>query len=134
MNFFATIPVSDLERSKAFFSALGWRFNPQMSDQNGACFVLEEGLHLMIASRSFFKDIGDGSKEVGDPATTSLVTFAFDFPTREEVDSFAEKAEVAGAKIHPTDDYGFMYQRPFEDPDGNQFAPFWMNPDGPPTE
>jgi len=133
MNFFATFPVSDLERSKTFFAALGWRLNEQMTDQNGACFVLDEGLHLMIASRDFFGSLTDGRKQVGDPATTSMVTFAFDFSTREDVDAFVENAEAAGAKILPTDDYGFMYQRPFEDPDGNQFAPFWVDPEAPPT-
>ena len=134
MNFFATIPVSDLERSKAFFASLGWRLNEQMTDQNGACFVLEDGLHLMIARRDFFESLTDGRKQVGDPAKTSMVTFAFDFPSRDDVDAFADKAEAAGANILPTDDYGFMYQRPFEDPDGNQFAPFWVDPDAPPAE
>ncbi|MFN8152346.1 MAG: VOC family protein [Solirubrobacterales bacterium] len=129
MNFFATIPVSDLERSRAFYTALGWRINDDMSDQNGACVVITEGVHLMIARRDFFESLGDGSKETGDPATTSLVAFAFDFPTPEELDAFLAKAQAAGGKIHDTDDYGFMVQRPFEDPDGNQFAPFWVNPD-----
>ncbi len=134
MNFFATIPVSDLQRSRAFYAALGWTINEQMSDQNGACVVIDEGVHLMIAERDFFASLGDGTKATGDPATTSMVAFAFDFPNREDVDAFLARAEEAGGKIHATDDYGFMYQRPFEDPDGNQFAPFWMNPDSPPTE
>ena len=134
MNFFATIPVADLERSKAFFSSLGWGLNEQMTDQNGACFVLQEGLHLMAARRDFFGSLTDGRKEVGDPETTSMVTFAFDFPSREDVDAFADRVEAAGGNILPTDDYGFMYQRPFEDPDGNQFAPFWVDPEAPPPE
>jgi predicted lactoylglutathione lyase len=134
MNFFATFPVSDLDRSRAFYTALGWTINEEMSDQNGFCIVVGEGVHLMAARRDFFGSLGDGTKETGDPATTSMVTFAFDFPTRDDVDAFLGKAESAGGKIHDTDDYGFMYQRPFEDPDGNQFAPFWMNPEEPPTE
>ena len=136
MNFFANIPVSDLARSTAFFSALGWATDERFSgdgDSNAACFVLADGVHLMASTRDFFASLGDGSKQVGDAATTSLVAFAFDFPSREDVDAFVDKAQAAGAKIGATDDYGFMYQRDFEDPDGNQFAPFWMDPDGPPT-
>src|SRR5690242_8976769 len=111
MNFFATIPVSDLERSKAFYTALGWNLNEQMTDQNGACIVLEEGLHLMVARRDFFESLTDGRKQVGDPETTSMVAFAFDFATREDLDAFIESAEAAGGKILPAEDYGFMYQR-----------------------
>jgi predicted lactoylglutathione lyase len=134
MNFFANFPVSDLERSKTFFTALGWSVNEKVTDDNAACFVLADGLYLMALRREFYTSLGDGSKQVGDPATTSLVTFAFDFPSRADVDAFVAKAGAAGAKLGSTDDYGFMYQRQFEDPDGNQFAPFWMDPDGLPTE
>jgi len=51
----------------------------------------------------------------------------------EDVDAFVAKAEAAGAKLNGTDDYGFMYQGQFDDPDGNHFAPFWTDPDGPPA-
>jgi predicted lactoylglutathione lyase len=131
VNFFANFPVADLDRSKAFFTALGWSLNEAVSDDNAACFTLGDGVSLMALRRDFYASLGDGSKEVGDPATTSLVTFAFDFPTRADVVAFVEKAEAAGAKLGGTDDYGFMYQRQFDDPDGNHFAPFWMDPDGP---
>ncbi len=133
MNFFANFPVADLDRSKAFFSALGWTINEKATDDNAACFIVGDQVYLMALRRDFYLSLGDGSKQVGDPATTSLVTFAFDFPTREEVDAFVTRAEAAGAKLGSTDDYGFMYQRQFEDPDGNQFAPFWMAPDSLPT-
>ena len=133
MNFFANFPVSDLDRSKAFFTALGWSINEQVTDDNAACFALDDDKYLMALRRDYYASLGDGSKEVGDPATTSLVTFAFDFPTRAEVDAFVAKAEAAGAKLGSTDDYGFMYQRQFDDPDGNHFAPFWMDPEGRPS-
>jgi predicted lactoylglutathione lyase len=133
VNFFANFPVADLERSKAFFTALGWSINEAVTDDNAACFVLDDDLYLMALRRDYYASLGDGSKQVGDPATTSLVTFAFDFPTRADVDAFVAKAEAAGARLGGTDDYGFMYQRQFDDPDGNHFAPFWMDPDGPPA-
>lgn len=133
MNFFASFPVADLDRSKAFFAALGWNLNEAVTDDNAACFALDDDVFLMALRRDYYASLGDGSKQVGDPATTSLVTFAFDFASREDVDSFIAKAEAAGAKLGSTNDYGFMYQRQFEDPDGNHFAPFWMDPDGAPA-
>jgi predicted lactoylglutathione lyase len=134
MNFFANIPVADLDRSRAFFTALGWATDERFGDVNAACFVLDDGVHLMLTTRDFFAGLGDGSKQVGDPAATTLVAFAFDFPSRDDVDAFIERARGAGAKIGATDDYGFMYQRDFQDPDGHQFAPFWMDPAGPPAK
>ncbi len=80
MNFFANFPVADLERSKTFFTALGWSINEAITDDNAACFVLDDDLYLMALRRDYYASLGDGSKEVGDPATTSLVTFAFDLP------------------------------------------------------
>jgi uncharacterized protein len=134
MNFFASFPVTDVERSKAFYTALGWTINERMTDQNAVCAMLSDGVYLMASRRDFFESLGDGTKQVGDPAMISMVAFAFDFPSRDEVDAFVAKAEAAGATIGSTDDYGFMYQRDFEDPDGNQFAPFWMDPEGPPAQ
>jgi predicted lactoylglutathione lyase len=133
MNFFANFPVTDVDRTKAFFIALGWTINEKMTDQNAVCAMLADGVYLMASRRDFFESLGDGSKQVGDPATTSMVAFAFDFSSREEVDAFVAKAAAAGATIGSTDDYGFMYQVDFQDPDGNQFAPFWMAPEGPPA-
>jgi predicted lactoylglutathione lyase len=133
MHFYANFPVSDVERSKAFFTALGWKLNEQATDDNVACFVLDDDKYLMALRRDYYASLGDGTKEVGDPSTTSLVTFAFDFPSREAVDEFVDRAEAAGATVGPRDDYGFMYQRQFDDPDGNHFAPFWMDPEGPPS-
>jgi predicted lactoylglutathione lyase len=133
MRFFANVPVADVERSKAFYTALGWSLFEPASDDNVVCFSLDDGTYLMALRRDYYESLGDGSKEVGDPAKTSLVTFAFDFPSREEVDAFVDRAAAAGAIVGPRDDYGFMYQRQFDDPDGNHFAPFWMDPEGPPS-
>jgi uncharacterized protein len=133
MPFYANFPVADLERTKAFFTALGWRLNEQVTDDNAACFAIDDHTYLMALRRDYYASLGDGSKEVGDPATTSMVTFAFDLPSRADVDAFVAKAEAAGAKLGPRDDYGFMYQWQFDDPDGNHFAPFWMDPEGPPS-
>lgn len=71
---------------------------------------------------------------MGDPATTSLVAFAFDLPSRADVDASVGKAEAAGAEIGATDDQGFMHQRDVHDPDGDQFTPLWIDLDGPPTK
>ena len=83
-----TSPCRIIARSASFFTALGWRTDERYGDDNAACFVLADGVHLMVSSRAFFASLGDGSKQVGDPPTTTLVAFAFHFPSRDEVDAF----------------------------------------------
>ena len=137
MGFFVNIPVADVERSKAFYTALGWSINENFSDENAACVVMGDEDYLMVLRRDFYASFLDG-KEVGDPATTSLALISFSFDSRDDVDAFAARAEAAGATMGKVIDLGFMYQRQFDDPDGNHFEPFWMDPvaaeSGPPAQ
>ena len=137
MPFFVNLPVADVERSKTFYSALGWTINENFTDENAACVVLGNDNFLMAVGRDYYATFLDGRKEVGDPATSSLALLAFDLPTKEDVDAFIDRAEAAGAAVGKTVDLGFMYQRQFDDPDGNHFEPFWMDPvaaeSGPPA-
>lgn len=129
MNIFVNLPTNDVERAKAFFTALGWTINPLFTDENAACVVMEEDKYLMVLRRDFYQGFLEGTgKQVGDAATTSLALISFDLPSREDVDAFVERAEQAGARIGKTAELGFMYQRQFDDLDGNHFEPFYMDP------
>jgi len=128
------VPVSDVERSKRFFSAIGWSPDERFSSEHGAAFVIDDGQYLMVADREFFAGMIRSAKTLGDPAQVALAAIAFDLPSREAVDELVARAEAAGATLDPADDYGFMYQRGFDDPDGNHFEPFWADPAGPATD
>ena len=39
---FVNLPTSDLDRSKAFYEALGCEINPLFTDENAACVVWSE--------------------------------------------------------------------------------------------
>ena len=63
------LPVSDLERSKAFYSALGFTINPRFTDHNAACIVVEEDHSaLMLLMRDYFQTFTE--RPIADPATT----------------------------------------------------------------
>ena len=126
-NIFVNLPTADVGRATSFFTALGWTINPLFTDENAVCVVIDEDKYLMVLRRDFYAGFLDG-KELGDPATTSLALLAFSLDSREAVDAVIDRAEAAGAKIGRTQDFGFMYQRQFDDPDGNHFEPFWMDP------
>ncbi len=128
-NIFVNIPTSDLDRAKAFYSGLGWQINPAFTDENAACVLIDEDKFLMVLARSFYSTFLEGTgKAVGDLATTSLALISFDLPSREAVDELVERVIALGGTAGAAQDLGFMYQRPFEDPDGNRFEPFWMDP------
>ena len=126
-NIFVSYPAADLERSKAFYTALGATINPLFTDENGACLVWDENIYTMVLKREFFATFTD--KQVADPATTAQVQIAFTRDSRQEVDTVIEAGLAAGgSEPRPAQDYGFMYSRDLEDPDGNNLSFLYMEP------
>jgi len=126
-NVFINLPTTDLERCKAFFEALGWSINPLFTDENAACVVVDENVYLMMLKPDFFAQFTD--KPIADPGKSCQVEVALDFKSREAVDAITAKALAAGGREPKApQDLGFMYGRDFEDPDGNLFSAFWMDP------
>jgi uncharacterized protein len=126
-DIFVNLSTSDLDRAKAFFTCLGWQINPMFTDENAACVIIDEHLYLMVLTREFFATFTD--KPIGDPRTSVQFEVAISRDSRAEVDAILERAVAAGGTEHrEAQDYGFMYARDFEDPDGNLFSALWMDP------
>jgi uncharacterized protein len=125
---FVNLPVTDLERAKNFYTALGFTINPLFTDHNAACVVVEEGHSaFMILTREFFQTFTD--RPIGDPAVNPSVSTAIFLDSREAVDkAVADGAAAGGSEERPASDYGFMYQRQLADPDGNIIEFGWMDP------
>ena len=126
-NIFVSYPAADLERSKAFYTALGATINPLFTDDNAVCLVWDENITTMVLEREFFATFTD--KQVADPATTAQFQIAFSRDSREDVDAVIEAGLAAGgSEPRPAQDYGFMYSRDLEDPDGNNLSFLYMEP------
>jgi predicted lactoylglutathione lyase len=125
---FINLPVTDLDRAKAFYTATGFTINPAMSDHNGACFVVEEGhSYVMTLTREYFQTFSE--LPIGDPAVNPSVSTAIFLDSRDAVDSTVAAGLAAGGREpHPAADYGFMYQRQLNDPDGNILEFGWFDP------
>ena len=108
---FVNLPVTDLERAKAFYTAIGCTLNPQFTDHNAACFVVEEDhSYFMLLTREYFQTFTD--LPLGNPAVSPAVSTAIFLESREAVDSTASAGLAAGGtEPRPASDYGFMYQR-----------------------
>jgi predicted lactoylglutathione lyase len=126
-SIFVNIPTSDLERSKAFYTALGADLNPKFTDDNAACVVWDEKVYFMVLTKEYFATFTD--KEVVDPKTHAQALIALNRESREDVDRILEAGLAAGGtEPGEAKDYGFMYSRDLEDPDGNGIEFFWMDP------
>jgi len=125
---FVNLPVTDLERAKSFYTALGCTVNPAFTDHNAACMVVEaDRSAFMILTREFFQTFTD--LPLGDPASAPSVATALMLDSRDEVDTtVAAGLGAGGTEARPATDYGFMYQRQLTDPDGNILEFGWMDP------
>ncbi len=124
---FVNLPVSDLERAKAFYSAIGFEINPQFTDEKAACVVISDTIYAMIVTKPFFSTFT--SKEIADTSATVAAINALSSNSRDEVDALADKAlAVGGTQTNEPQDLGFMYSRSFQDPDGNMWESLWMDP------
>jgi len=122
------LAVRDLEKSRAFFSALGFTFNPQWSSDSTLFMNIVDGsIHAMLMTEPFFRSLID--KPVVQAREANEVIVCLCCESREEVDSLIARATAAGARIpHPPEDHGFMYDQGFEDLDGHLWNLVWTAP------
>lgn len=123
---FINLPVHDLAKAKAFYTALGHTINPNFSDDNAACVVVSDTIYVMLLVHPFFQ--GFTTKALCDTTTHIEALLALSGESRAEVDTLMDKAIAAGGKEpSPARDLGFMYQRTFEDLDGHTWEIFHMD-------
>lgn len=123
---FINLPVADLPRSKAFFQALGFSFNPHFTDDNAACMVISDENFAMLLKHAYFSTFTP--KEIPDAHKSAQVLIALGFEDRAKVDAVAEAALANGGTAGATQDHGFMYMRQFSDLDGHTWEASWMDP------
>ena len=115
---YVNLPVKSLERSKQFFSNLGFTFDPQFTNDSGACMVIGENSYAMLLAENFFQTFT--KKPVADATRSTEVLVCLSCESRGEVDELVRKALAAGGKApNAPQDHGFMYGHGFEDPDGH---------------
>lgn len=123
---FVNLPVKDLGKSVKFFTALGFKFNPQFTDENATCMIVSEESFVMLLVEKFFKTFTP--KPVSDARKSTEVLICLSCNSRQEVDEMVSKAVAAGATTpNKAQDHGFMYQHGFEDLDGHLWELAWMN-------
>jgi len=128
---FINLPVTDLDRSKAFYEALGFRNEPKFSNDQAAAMVLSDTIHVMLLTHDFYSSFTP--RPIAEPHGTSQVLLCISCDSPAEVDRMVEAALANGGKADQSpkseaEPGGMMYGRDLEDPDGHQWEPMWMDP------
>ncbi|MEJ1115656.1 VOC family protein [Paenarthrobacter sp. CCNWLY172] len=134
-SIFVNLPVSDLEASKAFYTALGYSINPNFTDETAACVVFSDTIFAMLLTHAKFAEFT--KQPIADTQNSTAAIVAISADSREEVDALATKAlDAGGSETYDPMDMGFMYSRAFRDLDGHHWEVVWMDEaaaqDGPP--
>lgn len=123
---FVNLPVKNLNKSKGFFSRLGFTFNPKFTNKDAACMIIGENMFAMLLVEKFFKTFI--KKEISDAKKSTEVLIALAVDSRGKVDEMIKNAIRAGGKeSRDKQDNGWMYGRAFEDLDGHIWEVFYMD-------
>jgi predicted lactoylglutathione lyase len=124
---FVNLPVADLDKAKAFYTAIGFTNEPRFTDETAACMVLSEAIHVMLLTHAKWKTFT--TRPIPSP-DSSEVSLAVSCDSKEEVNRLVATASAHGgiADVNPPEDHGFMLQRSFTDLDGHVWEPMWMDP------
>jgi predicted lactoylglutathione lyase len=124
---FVNLPVKDLKRSMEFFTKLGYKFNPQFTDETAACMIISEDIYVMLLTQAKFKEFTP--KGICDAMKSTEVLVCLSCESRDKVNDMVSKAVAAGGMTYAqSKDYGFMYQHGFQDLDGHIWELIYMEP------
>ncbi|MGG4105042.1 VOC family protein [Paenibacillus sp. FSL W8-0187] len=125
-NIFVNLPVKNLEKTKDFFSKIGFEFNAQFTDKNAACLVIGDNIFAMLLTEDYFKTFT--KKDLSNAANTTEVILALSAESREQVDEIVNAAlSAGGSPSNDPVDHGFMYGWSFQDPDGHLWEVMYMD-------
>jgi uncharacterized protein len=123
---FVNLPVKDLNKTIEFFTKLGFKFNPQFTDENATCMIVGDDIFVMLLIEKFFKTFT--KKEISDTSKNTEVIVALSVEGRENVDQMMNRAiEYGGKESREPQDHGWMYGRCFEDIDGHLWEIIYMD-------
>ncbi len=124
------LPVKKLKPSMAFFTKLGFAFNPQFTNEEAACMVVGDDSSVMLLTEDKFKTFTN--KPNCDATKFTEVLVWLSAASRENIDETVSKAVAAGGRTYnELQDYGFMYGHGFQDLDGHLWELFYMVPGAP---
>ncbi|BEV03528.1 MULTISPECIES: VOC family protein [Chryseobacterium] len=129
---YVNLPVKDVQKTKEFWTNLGFATNEEMSNDKSVCVVMNENIYVMFLTEESFQTFSERPLPNGD---TTQVLVAISLDTREEVDQVVNAAVANGATQHEEpQDYGWMYHNSFWDINGHGWNVMFADPSQMPKE
>jgi predicted lactoylglutathione lyase len=123
---FVNLPVRNLEKSVEFFTALGFSFNAQFTDDTATCMIVNDDIFVMLLTHAKFESFIP--KKICDATESTEVLVCLSCESRGEVDEMVSKAVAAGGSTYnEPQDHGFMYGHSFQDLDGHIWELMYMD-------
>lgn len=120
---FPNLPVQDVARTREFWTALGFAFNEEFSNEDAVAMVINEGASVMLLQEKFFHGFHDTQAHTG-----SEVLMGIGAENRGEVDGICKRAAELGATdVEEPVEQGPMYGGSFRDLDGHLWEVLWMD-------
>ncbi len=124
---YVNLPIKDTERSRDFWTKLGFSFDENFSNEQALCLILNEGqMYSMLITHELFSTFTD--RPIANSSATQVLT-AIEVDSREEVDRIVGLALQNGAsRYRESADHGWMYYDSFADLDGHQWEVLYTDP------
>lgn len=119
-DIYVNLPVKDVQKTREFWTKLGFSINEQFSDEKAICVIMKaDHIYTMFLTEEFFQTFTDRPVAKGETTQTLL---AIGVNSREEVDQMVNNAvDNGGSTYSEPRDHGWMYQNAFSDLDGHQW-------------
>jgi predicted lactoylglutathione lyase len=125
---FVNLPVKDLNSSIAFFTALGYSFNPQFTDETATCMIISDDIFAMLLTHEKFQSFTP--KPICDATKATEVLICLSCDSRDHVLQMVGKAvDAGGTTFGEPEDHGFMLLHRFQDLDGHIWELVYMEPE-----
>ncbi len=124
---FVNLPVKDLTKSIEFFTKLGFKFNPKLTDENAAVMIAGDDIFINLLAEKYFKIFTN--KEICDATKSTEAMICLSVDSKAKVDEMLSKAkEAGGSVITEKPDIKNMYWQSFYDLDGHLWEILFLDP------
>lgn len=129
---FVNLPVGDVNRSRAFFTELGYTFNESLCSDTTLVVVLADNHFAMLLLREVFDSFHP--VQTADATKMKECVICLGVDSRAAVDALVDRAIAAGGTAGDCEDEASMYGRSYNDLDGHSWQIFWFDPAAPPDD
>jgi predicted lactoylglutathione lyase len=114
------LPIKDIQKTRDFWTKLGFGFNENFSDEKALCLILkEENIYAMLITHEFFSTFTN--RPIADGSTTQVLN-AIQVDSVNTVNKIVSTALAnGGTRYKEAQDHEWMYYDTFADIDGHQW-------------